>query len=175
MKRLLIPAVLLGLVACEGGEPDPNSAKQQLAQPKTEMEKVCGRSYTGIQGARSKLEQRLTEEQKTQLTDLPPKAEFVAICKDLDAETAKCLDPNWFEVAADECGPLMEKAPKEVMDKFATMGQETEEEPAEGEEGAEGEDGAEAEGGAAEEGAEGAAEGGEEKSAGDLVQEAMNQ
>ena len=164
MKRLFVPALLCALVACEGSSDATSEAKQQLAQPKSEMEKVCGRSYTGIQGARSKLEQRLTEEQKTQLSPLPPKADFVAICKDLDPETAKCLDPNWFEVAADECGPLMEKAPKEVMDKFADLGKEPEEE-AEGE----GDEGAE-------EGAEGAEEGseGEEKSAGDLVQEAMN-
>jgi len=167
MKRLSIAFVLFGLVACEGSSDATSEAKQQLSQPKSEMEKVCGRAYTGIQGARSKLEQRLTEDQKKQLSPLPPKADFVAICKDLDAETAKCLDPNWFEVAADECGPLMEKAPKEVMEKFATLGQEPEEEAEEAE--GEGEEGADAAEGDAAEGE------GDEKSAGDLVQEAMNQ
>ncbi|HJN78345.1 MAG TPA: hypothetical protein QGF58_30815 [Myxococcota bacterium] len=169
MKRLLIPTVLIALVACEGGDQATSEAKKQLAQPKSEMEKVCGRAFTGIEGARSKLEQRLTEEQKTQLSPLPPKADFVAICKDLDPATAKCLDPNWYEVAADECGPLLEKAPKEVMEKFATLGDEPEAEQTDGEETEAAEEGAEgAEG-------EGAEAGADEKSAGDLVQEAMKQ
>jgi hypothetical protein len=166
MKLLLITTALIALVACEGGDQATSEAKKQLAQPKSEMEKVCGRAYTGIEGARSKLEQRLTEEQKTQLSPLPPKADFVAICKDLDPATAKCLDPNWYEVAADECGPLLEQAPKEVMEKFATLGDEPEAEEPEGE-GTE-----DAEGAAEGEDAEGNAD---EKSAGDLVQEAMKQ
>lgn len=157
MKRIWIPLAgfaLVGLVACE-----QTSEKNTLAPAKSEIEKVCGRSYTGIQGARDKMMQALTEEQQKQVPALFPKADFIDACKGLDEATAKCLDPNWASVAADECGPLIEKLPEETKAKFKSLG---EDKPAEGEEKAEGE-GAE--------GAEGAE--GDAPSAGDMVQEAM--
>lgn len=157
MKRvLLIPAaLLLFTTGCE-----QTSEKTQLAQPKSEIEKVCGRSYTGIQGARDKMMQALTEEQQKQVPPLFPKADFIDACKGLDEATAKCLDPNWATVAADECGPLLEKLPEDTKKKLQSLGDEKK--PEEGE-GAEGEA----------EGAEGESAEGEGGSTGDKVQEAL--
>ena len=153
----MIPAVgLLLVTGCE-----QTSEKSELAQPKSEIEKVCGRSYTGIQGARDKMMQALTAEQQEQVPPLFPKADFIDACKGLDEATAKCLDPNWATVAADDCGPLLEKLPEDTKKKLQSLGEEKKDE-AEGEA-----DEGEAEGGDAE---GEATEGG---SAGDKVQEAL--
>ncbi|MCP4809205.1 MAG: hypothetical protein GY913_12680 [Proteobacteria bacterium] len=128
----LLGLMMVVLPACE-----QTTEKSALSQPKSEIEKICGRSYTGIQGARDKMMQALTAEQQAQVPALFPKADFIETCKGLDEATAKCLDPNWANVAADECGPLIEALPEETKKAFQSLGEEKTDEAAEGEEGAE--------------------------------------
>ena len=157
MRLFAAATLVLALVACES-----TTGSSELA-PKavTENEKACSRAYTGLEGARAKFEQQLTEEQKKSLSALPDKDAFVKTCSSLDPATAKCLDPNWLQVNTQECEGLLSKVPKETMEALASGGEaKPEEAPAEGEA---------AEGDAA----EGEAAGGE--AAGDLVKQAMEQ
>ncbi len=133
-------ATLTVLAACEqsGGSEDVLPAA-----PQSEMEKVCARSYGGMDGDRKKKMQALTEEQQAKVTPLPTKPDFVKMCAALDDEAlARCLDPNWFTVNAKECnegfGKLDEAKQKQIMGMLAGKPAEdpkAEEKPAEGAEG----------------------------------------
>ncbi len=140
LLALSLCASLTVLAACEqsGGSEDVLPP-----EPQSEMEKVCARSYGGMDGDRKKKMQALTEEQQAKVTPLPSKEDFVKMCVALDDEAlARCLDPNWFTVNAKECnegfGKLDEAKQKEIMGMLAGKPAE-EEKPAEGAEGAEGE------------------------------------
>ena len=154
MRAAAALSILVALVACES-----TSGSADLApKAQTENEKACTRAYTGLQGARSKFEQSLTEAQKASLTAMPDKARFVAACKVLEPATSKCLDPNWLQVNTQECEELLGKVPRETMEALAATTQ-----PVKTEE-------------AAAPGAEGApAEGEAAPAAGDLVKQAMEQ
>jgi len=94
-------ATLSVLAACEqsGGSEDVLPQEPQSA-----MEKVCARSFGGMDGDRTKKMQALTEAQQALVTPLPSKADFVTMCAALgDEALARCLDPNWFTVNAKEC------------------------------------------------------------------------
>ncbi|MFT5584395.1 MAG: hypothetical protein ACI9VR_001980 [Cognaticolwellia sp.] len=130
-------ATLTVLVACEqsGGSEDVLPS-----EPQSEMDKVCGRSYGGMDGDRKKKMQALTEEQQALVTPLPSKADFVKMCSALDDEAlARCLDPNWFTVNGEECnegfGKLDEAKQKEIMGMLAGKPAEEETPVAEGAEG----------------------------------------
>jgi hypothetical protein len=137
MRIAVALSALVALVACES-----TSGSAELApKAQTENEKACSRAYTGLQGARSKFEQSLTEAQKASLSAMPDKARFVEACKVLEPATSKCLDPNWLQVNAQECEELLSKVPKETMEALAatTVPEAADEPAAEGEAPAEGE------------------------------------
>lgn len=132
-------ATLTVLAACEqsGGSEDVLPA-----QPQSAMEKVCARSYGGMDGDRKKKMKALTEEQQAKVTPLPTKPNFVKMCAALNDEAlARCLDPNWFTVNGEECNAgfakLDEAKQKEIMGMLA--GKPAEDKAAKPAEGAEGE------------------------------------
>ncbi|MED5371769.1 MAG: hypothetical protein VX899_12185 [Myxococcota bacterium] len=123
-RRLLPSALALGAllsvtVACEqkGGGADvlPD-------EPQSEIEKVCGRAYGGMDGFRDKQLQGMTAEQGAQMPPLPTKAEFTKLCTGIeDTDLARCLDPNWFQVNAKECDEGFKKLPEDQTKEIMAM------------------------------------------------------
>lgn len=157
---------LLLLAACEqnsGQAEDVLGSNTAL----TPIEKTCKRAWTGRDGARSKALQAMTPEQQETVPAMPDKQEFIEFCSKLPEDAAKCLDPNWFAVDAENCVKALEAADKDAVESINKLlqGLPTGDEK----EGEEGDEGEEAEGG---EGEDPPKEGGE---AGDMLQKAMEQ
>lgn len=156
---------LLLLAACEQNS---GQAEEVLGSSTalTPIEKTCKRAWTGRDGARSKALQAMTPEQQESVPAMPDKQEFIELCAKLPEDAAKCLDPNWFTVDAENCVKALEAADKDAVEAVNKLLQGL---PTGDDEKKDGEEGDEAKEG---EGDDAPKEGGE---AGDMLQKAMEQ
>lgn len=127
-----------------------NSTTTIGAGKRTPIQKICGRAYTGREGAHNKALRALTPEQRKQVQPLPSKEEFIELCATLPEDAARCLDPNIVAVDTVACKKAIEAAPEDKVDAIKALLSGTDDEPAAEEAGSE-EAGSEAGEGSAEE------------------------
>jgi hypothetical protein len=136
MKRHMLLLAMVGavgllLAACpkkEGADPtkaEPTKAEPTKAEPKAEAktdgtpEENCGAAYDFAKQMMEAFASKLGKKDVTK--DMPPREKYVAACKELPPEVARCMNPKVAMAEGQKCAEAMQKVDKEKLAKIKAM------------------------------------------------------